>query len=175
VQVNWVRAANDNATNFIVFRSRNGGAHGWAGNVAAPGTGFLNTTVANGNTYNYEIEVRNGSAAAATRTNCGSVSVGANTLPVAVTSCSVTNVAGNGQVDWVRAANDNADAFIIFRSKNGGNASWAARVNLPAASTWTDTNTVAGNTYTYSVVTKAGTASSVSTVCTPDLVLAGGL
>jgi len=129
----------------------------------------LNTTVQNGSTYEYEVETRNGSAAAVTRTNCGSVAVGAGSAPVAVVSCSVTEVGGDAQVDWVRAANDNADAFIVLRSRNGGAFSWAARINLPAAETWTNTNVSAGNSYTYQIVTRSGAASATAVTCTPTL------
>ena len=169
IQIDWVRAPNDNATNFIVYRSRNGGNMFWAGNIPEPNTTFLNTNVSINNTYAYEVLTRNGNESATTRTPCGSVLVGANSGPVAVTSCSVALVGGNGQVDWVRAPNDNADAFIIYRSRNGGTPSWAARVDLPAATSWTDSNIAAGNTYTYSVVTRTGTASSVATVCGPTI------
>ncbi len=167
-RVTWTRAANDNASRFVVRRSRNGGQSFWAGRVDAPATTFTNTNLANGSTYTYTVETLSaGGDRSAVRACSGSVLAG-NGGPTAVApaSCSVTLINGNqARITWTRAASDAATAFVVRRSRNGGQSFWAGRVDAPAT-TFTNTNLAAGATFTYTVETLAGTARSAPRTCT---------
>ncbi len=67
VRIDWTRAQNDNATRFVVRRSRNGGTAFWATAAAAPARTWTNTGIASPGTYRYTVEARNdnGTSAAA--------------------------------------------------------------------------------------------------------------
>jgi fibronectin type 3 domain-containing protein len=167
VAVSWTRAGNDNATRFVVRRSRNGGADSWAASVNVPGTAWTDSNVANGSSYRYTVTTVAGINFSPPRTcNPNPIVVNAGG-PVRPASCSVSVVGGNVSVAWTRAGNDNADRFIVRRSRNAGPVSWASSTNVPGTS-WTDTNVVAGSSYAYTVETVAGAVFSNARICTPN-------
>jgi hypothetical protein len=65
VEVSWVAAANDNATRYVVRRSKDGGPFSWAGSVNAPGSTFTNTGVTAPGTYEYTVEAKDAAGATA--------------------------------------------------------------------------------------------------------------
>ena len=154
-QVSWTPAANDNGDDYVVERSRNGGAFSWAARVN--GSSWTDNNQAGGNTYTYRVKTRKGSSYSA-NTLCDGEG-GGNTDPVAPTSCSVSGAV----VSWTTVAQDNADDYVVERSRNGGNFSWAARV---ANTSWTDTNQQPGNNYVYRVRARRGSTYTSRTVCT---------
>ena len=169
-QVNWVRAAGDNATAFIVHRSRDGGPFFWRAKVNAPGTSFVDNNVVAGSTYTYRVFTQAGSVNSAQTLCAPSVTIGAGSAPVAPVSCSASVSGGVVTVNWVRAANDNATAFIVHRQLNAGQFFWLAKVNAPGTSR-TDANVVAGSTYTYQVRTQAGSTNSAPITCSPPVTI----
>jgi hypothetical protein len=171
VQVDWTRAANDNADRYVIHRSRNGGTFSWAGMVPSPGSGYTNNNV-QPDSYAYRVTTMKGNeASAAVDCSPSPIDVGADDGPVAVVSCTVAD-AGSGEVhvSWDAAANDNADAYVVHRSRNGGPLSWAGRITAPATS-FTNTG-VQPDTYSYTVTTRLGSAAADAVSCSPaDLVV----
>ena len=72
IRVTWTPADNDNATNYVIRRSRNGGNFFWAGNVSANNASVFNNTGVNPGTYEDTVEARNGSGASTVRV-CGPI------------------------------------------------------------------------------------------------------
>ncbi len=168
VRVTWTRANNDNAANFVIRRSRNGGTFFWAGQPVAPATAFNNTGM-NPGTYSYTVETRNASGASIA-TTCGpngGVTLGAAAAnPVAPISCWATRVNGGEiRVTWTRANNDNATNFVIERRRNGGSWFWATKTGGVTA--WNNTNMGAG-TYEYRVKAQGGGVNSTNRICGPN-------
>ncbi len=158
--VSWTRAANDNGSDFVIHRRRNGGAWFWRAKVAAPTTSFTDANIASGSTYQYRVRTQDGSTVSGF-TNCsGTVSIGGGGGggPVAPASCVANRVGSTATVTWTRAANDNANQFIVQRSRNGGTWFWAGAVNAPATS-FTNTGLNADSSYAYRVKTRAGSDS----------------
>jgi len=163
--VSWVRAGNDNASAFIVYRSRDGGQFYWRAKVNVPGTSFVDGNVSAGSSYTYRILTQGAGQNSAPRGCSPSVTIGAGSAPVTVASCDAVAAGGNRVVSWVRAGNDNAERFIIHRSRNGGPFYWLARVDIPGTS-YTDSSVVAGSTYAYRVTTQGGGVNSAFRLCT---------
>lgn len=150
VVVTWTRAANDNGSAFVIRRSRDGGAFFWAGRVNAPATSFTNGNLSGTSNYTYQVQSRNSANQLSATRNCTSGGGGGGGNPVAPASCSVTRTGNTAVVTWSRAANDNASAFVIHRSRNGGSFFWAGRVNVPANS-FTNGGLSSTSNYTYQV------------------------
>ncbi len=168
VRVTWTRSNNDNASGFVIRRSRNGGSFNWVGrSTASP---FLNNLTQSG-TYRYSVETVNASGRS-NRTDCGPTSGvtfggggGAVRAPV---SCFATRVAADQvRITWTRASNDNANDFVIHRSRNGAAFRWAGRVGTgPFLNTG-----VPDGSHVYRVAARNGAMSSSPRVCGP----AGGV
>ncbi len=171
ITVSWVRANNDNANVFRIYRSRDGGPFFWAGKVDAPGLELMDTNVANGSSYTYRVRAVGATSSAADITCSPSVTFTGSTStdPIAPVSCSVSVAGNNVTVDWVRANNDNAVSFTVRRSRNGGTLWWAGRVDAPGTS-FVNTGVGSGS-YTYTVETRIGSEASSQTLCTPNPVV----
>ncbi len=165
--LSWTPAANDNAVRYVVRRSRDGGAYGWAGSITAPGTSFTNTAPA-GSSYAYTVEARGADGSVAV-TNCVTEPLPDDSA-IAPVSCSATAVNGGTavQLNWVRAANDNAEFFIVRRSRNGNDFSWAGRIDAPGTSF---TNNAPAGSYTYTVESRGADGSVASVTCEPSIQL----
>lgn len=161
INVTWNRAGNDNASRFIVERSRNGGSFLWAGTNS--GTSFNNTGVRAG-TYRYRVVTVAGNGSRATRTcsPTGGVTLGGGggVQPLvggggggaavrAVASCFFRRSGNDVLVTWTPADRDGASRYIVERSRNGGAFFWAGRVDAPGRS-FTNVSPNSG-TYTYRV------------------------
>ena len=163
--VSWNRAPNDNAVDFIVRRSRDGGPFGWAGRVAVPGTSFTNSNVPLGSSYSYTVTARAADGSVAV-TNCTTQVLNGGGPAVAPVSCSATALNGSTvRVGWVAAANDQAQDYIIRRSRNGNGFSWAGRVSAPATSF--DNTGMGSGTYLYTVEARGADGSVAVTNCGP--------
>ena len=89
---------------------------------------------------------------------------------MAPTECEFS-VAGSSATDtWSRAANDNAPAFIVRRSRDGGAFGWTGRA-LPPETEFAQPTLSSASTYAYRVETR-GTDGSFSspTACMPPQV-----
>jgi hypothetical protein len=161
--VSWTRAANDNAVAVVVRRSRNGGAFGWAGRVAAPTTTFVQSGLASQSVYAYTVETKNAGERASTPTPCTSEGGGGD--PVAPVSCSVVRTGSSATVTWVRAGGDNAASFIVRRSRDGGTFGWTGRVDAPGTS-FTQGGLSSGSVFTYAIEARAANGvQSAATSC----------
>ena len=160
IRITWTRAADDNATRFVIERRRDGGPWYWASSVNAPATSWTNASVTNPGTYEYRVTTIAG-ALRSTPHDCGpngGVTVGnGGGQVVTPASCTATTLtASSAQIDITRAAGDNASFFVIERSRNGGTWFWAGRVDAPTT-TWNNTNIAAGASYRYRVLTVSPT------------------
>ncbi len=173
IRIDWNRANNDNADSFVVRRSRDNGSFFWAGRTGSGTTSFSDTRTSVGASYRYTVEAQRGTARSATRACTPNPIVFGGASPVAPSSCRVSLSGNSIQVSWTRAANDNAERFVVRRSRNGGNFFWANRTNAPGTA-WTDTNTSPGSSYRYTVETQAGGNRSTTRSCTPNPIVAGG-
>jgi hypothetical protein len=165
LRVSWTRAANDGAQAFVVRRARNSTSYFWANRTAAPSTSWTDTNVNAADGYRYRVESVSGAKSSAPR-NCSPSPispVAGSVTPKAPVSCTVNVGNGTIAVNWQRAANDNAQAFIVRRRRDGGAFFWAARVG--ATNSWTDRSVSGNSSYEYRVESVNGTRSSAVTSC----------
>jgi len=165
IRVSWNRAPADQATNFVIRRSRNAGAMFWTGRRAS--SPWTNTGLAPG-TYRYSVEAINNTGRS-TATTCGpnaGVTIGAvNNTPKQPVSCWATRVNGSQiRITWTKAAADNATDYVIRRSRNGGTFFWAG---VATGTPWLN-NGVGPGTYAYSVAARNGAGQSTPTTCGPN-------
>jgi len=165
--VSWTRAAGDNATSFVVRRSRSAGPYYWTNRTNAPGTAWTDTGVTSGASYSYTVETHSGAQRSApTACTPGSIVAGAGQGAVAPISCWATRSGSNVNITWSRANADNSASFVIYRARNGGPFNWVGRVDSPTRA-WTNTNPGAG-TYAYRVETLSTNGSRSSRDCGPN-------
>ena len=134
---------------------------------------FGDTGLSAGTTYAYQVRASEGVAtqqyaqfAAFYASTTGGVV--ANLDAVAPVSCWGTRAGSDVRVTWTAANNDNADAYVIERRRNGGAWFWAGRVNAGREFL----NTGLGNgTYEYRVFARATNGTTATRVCGP----AGGV
>jgi len=173
VRVNWTRAANDRATNFVVRRKRGNGGVFWAAKVGSGTTTWNDSGVVAGANYTYTVETLAGSARSSTRT-CSPAPIvvsdaGGGGAAVKPAACSVALVNGNVRVTWTPANGRTATRYVVDRARNNyTNFFWAAATGS-AGRTWTDTNVVRnqGQRYTYRVVAVNGSNRSNPKWCSP--------
>ena len=171
VFVTWTPAPGDNATDYLIRRSRNGDFAYRVGVANAPRRSFNNTGIREG-TYQYFVEARN-AGGASTATRCGptgGVTIGNPALALrAPSSCTLTRIPGtnNVRVNWTPSANDGATTYVVRRARNAGQF---FRVGTPVAAPTTtllDSNIRTG-LYTYTVESQNGNNRSSLVRCTPS-------
>ncbi len=153
IDLNWTPAANDNAERYVLRRSRNSGTTYWAGIALPPATTFTQSGLSTSSTYEYWVETKSPAGTFSNRTECES-NTPPPAAPVAPTACTAVRTGNTIQLDWTRAANDNAERFVLRRSRNGGTTYWAG-IALPPATTFTQSGLSTSSTYEYWVETKS--------------------
>ena len=166
--VSWDPPANHDPDRYIVERSRNGGNWFWTGRTDAPGLTHTNNNLNPQDTYQYRIITRTGQD----RSDPLPCSEGPPALggPITATNCTYTFATNSesAAISWERATNDNADAFIIERSRNGGNWFWTGRTDAPGL-THTNNNLNPQDTYQYRIITRSDSgARSTPIQCTDN-------
>jgi FtsP/CotA-like multicopper oxidase with cupredoxin domain/fibronectin type 3 domain-containing protein len=168
IALTWVDNAN-NETGFVLQRSVNGGAFAQLTAPAANVTSFVDTTVAVGNTYAYQVQAVNLGGASAF-SNTATVVVPLPIVPAAPTTLSARLLNGSQvSLTWTDRAT-NETGFVIERADNGGAfvqiATVPARIGTGTVS-YTDTTVVVGpvtaNSYQYRVKAMNGITSSAYT------------
>ena len=167
-RVRWARQPGDNARQFRILRDQNGSNNEiTVGTVGSGVTSWVDTTAFNAsNAYRLETVAANGTTALRTCGPNGGLVTGIPGGPQPPSSCTATVNGNTVTVDWVRAANDNAQSFIIRRSFNGGAFGWHARVDEPGT-TYVSRVTQRG-TYRYTVENRDGNGVVAKTDCTPS-------
>ena len=166
--ISWVRADDDNATRFIVERSRNNGTWFWAGRADAPLTEFTNTDLRATSTYDYRVYVKGDGVDSEPVVCADTPPPPNNSDPVAPISCTATRSldAASATITWARADNDNATRFTVQRSRNNnGSWFWAGQVNPPVTEL-TQTGLNPDSTYDYRVFSRGDGPDSTPTLCT---------
>jgi len=165
VRVSWNRAGNDSADDFVIRRSRNGGASYWTARTAV--SPWTNTGLSSG-TYRYTVEALNNagrSAPVSCSPTDGVVVGGAAAVPVKPIACWATRVSATEvRVTWTKAANDVAADYVIRRSRNGGTYYWAG---TSTATPWNNTGMGTG-TYRYQVQSRNASGTSALHTCGPN-------
>jgi len=165
--ISWTRAANDNATSFVIRRSRNGGSFFWTQRVNTPGTSWTDTNVTAGASYRYTVETHSGNERSTILTCAPSpIVAGAGQAAVAPVSCWATRNGDDLDITWSRATDDNAAFSVIYRSKNGGPLNWSGRVDSPTRA-WTNSDPGAG-TYEFRVETVGTNGTRAAKDCGPN-------
>ena len=154
--ISWTRAADDNATAFVIERQRGAGAWFWLARPAVPATSFTDSSRVVGAVYNYRVKTQSAGVNSSNRV-CSNT--GGGTAPVAPLDCTVEGAGISVNVWWTRSNADNAARFVVERRRDQGSWFWLGRVDTPANSI-TDNNRLAGATYEYRVRTQ--TASLVN-------------
>ena len=168
-QVELVWTAGNDATDYIVRRSVDGGNFWWRGRVSD--VSFTGSTLQLGRNYDYQVTALDAAGGQAGPTNCGSFEIASpDVQPVSVCSASV----GGGDVvilSW--DASTNATGYIVRRSVNGGTSYWRGRINDGGNTSYTGAAIQVGNTYDYTVeaIRPDGTKTN-ATNCGPTLELA---
>ncbi len=163
--VSWTRAADDNATAFVIERRRGTGQWFWLARPSVPATSYVDTNRQAGVDYTYRIKTQRSGVNSTARVCTNTGNPGGNS-PVAPSACSANGQGtASSTVSWTRAANDNATAFVIERQRGNGQWFWLARPSVPSTS-FVDTNRQAGVDYTYRVKTQSNGVNSAPTVCT---------
>ena len=166
--ISWVRADDDNATRFIVERSRNNGTWFWAGRADAPLTEFTNTDLRATSTYDYRVYVKGDGVDSEPVVCADTPPPPNNSDPVAPISCTATRSldAASATITWARADNDNATRFTVQRSRNNnGSWFWAGQVNPPVTEL-TQTGLNPDSTYDYRVFSRGDGPDSTPPLCT---------
>ncbi|HEY6073305.1 MAG TPA: multicopper oxidase domain-containing protein, partial [Anaerolineales bacterium] len=164
----WTDNAVDE-TGFIIQRSDNGGAFVQIATAPArAGTGnvtFIDTTVAAGNSYTYQVAAVNGAGTSAF-SNQATVTVPVVLpLPAAPTNLTAALQAGpQVSLAWTDNAT-NETGFVVERSLNGGAFSTLASLAADTVS-YLDTTVASGKTYSYRVyaVNASGPSANSNTV-----------
>ncbi|MBP7690562.1 MAG: multicopper oxidase domain-containing protein [Anaerolineales bacterium] len=167
VNLAWTSTA-ANETGFVIERAVNGGAFANLMTLAANVASFVDTTIARGNTYTYQVKATNSAGASAPSNQATVVIPFSGTATP--TNLTAVQVAGSTRVrlTWTDASN-NENLFQVWRSANGGAFSQLGTVNRTAAQrtatggavVYTTPNQTAGSSYAYYVV-------AVNTVPNPD-------
>jgi titin len=159
VNLSWTDTAN-NETGFVVERSDNGG--GFAVIATLPGAdivSYIDTNVASGNTYEYQVAA----------TNATGTSGSSNTAQVDMTGTSPAAPSGlfaevlsatQVSLNWTDNAT-NETGFTVERCTGAGCTNFAAITTLPAGSvTYVDGTAAVPNSYSYRVLATNGAGSS---------------
>jgi Domain of unknown function (DUF5122) beta-propeller len=162
VDVAW--AAGSGATDYVVYRSVDGGGASWRGRTA--GLRFADTNRTG--TLVYSVASKSAAGEITARTTCGSGSPDTPPVPEVtdpVPSCTVTPdpATNSALVSWPAAPEVNPD-YVVSRSVDGGAVSWRGKVT---ALSFTDT--MRKGTLEYSVEVKVGANRSTRTLCTPTV------
>ncbi|MCD7857385.1 MAG: hypothetical protein LUG55_06230, partial [Clostridiales bacterium] len=143
IKVEW--KAFSGAKSYYVYRKTNGGS--WVRVGTTTSTSYTDTTAVGGNTYTYTVRAITGSAISSYDSAGKSVAF----LSTPVIS-SLTNAASGVTVKW--GAVSGAYKYRVYRRTNATSA-WT-KVADTTSTSYTDTTTVGGNTYTYTVRAIAG-------------------
>lgn len=163
VTIGWTPGAG--AASHVIHRSADGGTSTWRGRIDLPASTY-SETVATGPLYQYVVRTRSASGTLSAPTPCSPPVQVVPTVVAPVASCTATLAGTNAVIDWPAAAN--ATTYIVYRTPDGGAASWRGKVDAPGLS-YSDPLR-AGITFTYSVVAKGadGTAAA-ATNCVPSV------
>jgi chitodextrinase len=167
VNLTW-GASSDNVgvTNYDILR--NGAPLATVGAV----TTFADTTTAPGKTYSYEVRARDAAGNVSPPSNAASIAVPIpdTTAPGAPSGLSAQVATGRVTLTWL-AASDNLGVTNYEILRNG-----AALATVGAVTTFTDTTTAPGTTYSYQVRARdaAGNLSAPSSVVTVAIAPSGG-
>ena len=135
-------------------------------------TTFADTTTAPGKTYSYEVRARDAAGNVSPPSNAASIAVPIpdTTAPGAPSGLSAQVAAGGVTLTWL-AASDNVGVTNYEILRNG-----ATLATVGAVTTFTDTTTAPGTTYSYQVRARdaAGNLSAPSSVVTVAIAPSGG-
>ncbi len=155
VEVTW--SAADDAVNYVVYRSFNGGKVWWRGKVSE--TSFNDSNRAGELAYSVLAEDEDGNRSESA--TCTTEEEEPPEVPTAVPSCTVTaNQADPNQVEVSWRAVDNVDQYVIYRTVGGGKQFWRGRTT---GTTFADT--LRAGTTVYYVSTKLGQQFSERVTC----------
>lgn len=145
ITLNWTAVTG--AASYNVYRSTASGSQGTKVGASAS-TSYVDTTVANGTAYYYEVtaddDAGEGPASAQSAAVTPAVPV---TVPAAPTGVSAT--AGNGQVAVNWTVVSGATSYNIYRYT--GQATQGVKVGASTTTSYTDTTAANGTTYSYAV------------------------
>jgi fibronectin type 3 domain-containing protein len=167
--LNWTDSVTAGVTGYVVQQSINGGAWTQVGNVLGATAKTVNVTVANGNTYQYQVFAQSYLYAATNFTNsaaAGPVSlVTTPALPATVTNVAAAAASTSSiNVSWTASATAGV-TYVVQRKTGNGNFATITAVTSTAGTTisFTDKGLTAGSTYQYQVQAVAtNTAGSTS-------------
>ncbi len=155
VEVEW--ASVEEAENYIVYRSFNGGQNWWRGKVSE--TLFSDTNRDGELAYSVLSEAADGTRSVLT--SCVAGDPAAPDEPTPVASCNTeVNVDDPAQVEVSWSAAANVDQYVIYRTVDGGSQFWRGRTT---ETTFVDT--LRGGDTVYFVSTKLGSQFSERVTC----------
>ena len=160
VNLSWTDTAN-NETGFVVERSDNGG--GFAVIATLPGAdivSYIDTNVASGNTYEYQVAATN---ATGTSGYSNTAQVDMTGTPPAAPTGLLAEVLSATQVSlsWTNNAT-NETGFTVERCTGAGCTAFAGIATLPAGSvTYVDATVAVPNSYSYRVLATNSAGSSL--------------
>ena len=134
----------EGVSNYVIYRRYNTGS--WQRIGTSTTTSYLDTTPPSGTFCYYT--VRCGNSSGKIISGCRTPGVGEESYWDSPVLKAAVNANGTITVTWNSV--DNATNYRVYR-KTGNKTSWDKVADNVAALTWTDTNVVAGTTYTYSV------------------------
>ncbi|HUO10297.1 MAG TPA: C2 family cysteine protease [Phycisphaerae bacterium] len=155
IRLNWVNNDPD-ATGYYVMRSPDGVNFKWVATVNGAATAtYTDNSVATLHSYTYEIE-----AFAGTIISTASNAAQANTALLVPASLTATAKSPTSiQLNWVDA-DASATGFDVLRSTDGVHFSQIAQILSNKIASYTDLTVSSDNSYTYEVMSYAGTVTS---------------
>jgi fibronectin type 3 domain-containing protein len=168
VTLTWTAGAG--ATSYHVKRSTTSGAET---QIAAPASNnFVDTTVANGTKYFYEVSAVNATGESANSNEVSATPTAPATAPATPTGLQATG--GNAQISLTWNASTGATSYNVKRSTTSGGP-FSTTLASPTATNYVDTTATNGTAYFYvvSAVNAAGeSANSSQVTATPVAVTA---
>lgn len=152
VLVEWPAGAN--ASEYIVYRSLDGGTTFWRGKVSALA---FDDSVA-GTTLQYSVRSVSADGRRSDTIDCNPITV-VPVAVVAVVSCTVVQSGADVTIEWATNA---APDYIVKRSIDGGSFFWRGKVQ---SGTFDDT--LRAGATTYSVTARDGNVNADETICDP--------
>ena len=165
--LNWTDSTTAGVTGYIVQQSANGGTT-WTqvGNVLGATAKTSTVTVANGNTYLYQVfaQIALYNSPVTTTNSPASNQASLLTTPVApaVVSNVVATLASGPSVALTWAASATPGATYVIQRKTGGNGTYTT-IGTSATASYNDATAAAGSTYTYQVAAQSTNAAGTTT------------
>jgi fibronectin type 3 domain-containing protein len=164
IDISWTNNAN-NATNFLIDRSTNGGSFSQIASISASVTTYHDTSLSPGTTYSYEVRATNaaGNSAFSNVFQAATLTAPAPPINLAATNITTTEV----DLSWTNVAT-NATGIKILKQLGNNSSQVVASGLAPTTTSYKITGLTAGSPYHFEVDALNSNGPSGATTITVD-------